>query len=251
MRAPIAASAPSASSSTAASSPRCAGAPLESDIIIVNHHLFCADLAIKAADGPLARCRRAARRGRRGLRRSARTGRRRGRLLRRDRVESAHRRPAARCGAHAAPRRHSRGRGAAGIRPGARAFAIVLCDPAAGRRPLCLRESRGVSGRKWRRVSRPAECAERISTPSCRRIPEEAGRSARDDAPRRRTAHAARLRHGSAAEATRSSGSSGAATARISRRAVAASRMYFCRPRRSPSRTFCATRCSSIWSRRC
>ena len=40
----------------------------ESDIIIVNHHLFCADLAIKAAADRAAGCGRAARCGRRDLR---------------------------------------------------------------------------------------------------------------------------------------------------------------------------------------
>ena len=54
----------------------------ESDIIIVNHHLFCADLAIKAGGRSRAGRRRPARSGRRGVRRSARAGRRRGRLLR-------------------------------------------------------------------------------------------------------------------------------------------------------------------------
>ena len=39
----------------------------ESDIIIVNHHLFCADLAIKAAAGARARCGSASRGGRGGV----------------------------------------------------------------------------------------------------------------------------------------------------------------------------------------
>ncbi len=52
MRAPTPASGRSAASGSAASSPRCGGKAMESDIIIVNHHLFFADLAIKLqADG--------------------------------------------------------------------------------------------------------------------------------------------------------------------------------------------------------
>ncbi len=87
----------------------------------------------------------------------------------------------------------------AGFGPRARAFAPLFRDPSAGRGPLRLRESRGVSGREWRRVSRLAECAE-ASLHRAAGDPQEAGRSARDDAPRRRAARAAGLRDGGAAE---------------------------------------------------
>ncbi len=88
---------------------------------------------------------------------------------------------------------------------------------------------------------------------------QEARRGTRDVAARGRAADAAGLRAGSAADATRSSGSSGAAASweasSQARRAhpaaaVAASKTCFCRPRRSQCPTFCGPRCSSIWSRR-
>ncbi len=67
----------------------------ESDIIIVNHHLFFADLAIKreAEEPPTRAC---CPTGRRNLRRGARTGRRGHQLLRHLRQQPAHGRPAAR-----------------------------------------------------------------------------------------------------------------------------------------------------------
>jgi ATP-dependent DNA helicase DinG len=52
MLAPMHAPVRNAASGSVASSPRCGGEAWESDIIIVNHHLFFADLAIKLqADG--------------------------------------------------------------------------------------------------------------------------------------------------------------------------------------------------------
>ena len=58
MRAQKPASAPPAPTGSAASSPPCARKALESDIVIVNHHLFFADLAINAAGCRTRRTRR-------------------------------------------------------------------------------------------------------------------------------------------------------------------------------------------------
>ena len=100
-----------------------------------------------------AGCRCPARRRGGRLRRGARTGRRCSRLLRRDRIESQDRGAAARCGKHAAPRRHSVCGRAARIGPRARTLANVFLAHPSGRRPLRLREPRRVSGRERRRVS--------------------------------------------------------------------------------------------------
>ena len=148
----------------------------ESDIIIVNHHLFFADLAIKMADRGRGRRRHPA--GLRGgdLRRSARTGRRGGELLRGEREHAALRRTGARCGGHAAEDATGVGHAAAGDGGSARARAALLLAAAAGEGRLRLRGPARVPRRERRRIpvgdaARWAGC--RRSCRRCKNKPDE------------------------------------------------------------------------------
>ncbi len=131
----------------------------ESDIIIVNHHLFCADLAIKAANdhandaGVLPDAGIVVFDEAHELEDVATNyfGVTVSNLRVDELLRDVEQTLAAGGCAH--------NRSYAGMWPGTRPFAIVLFAAAAGRGPFRLREPPGVSGRKWRGVSWPAEFA--------------------------------------------------------------------------------------------